>query len=207
MCRSVFRNNFHTVYCKSFRILRASVLSAHFFWFLLRDFKKQSLIGHTYCVSETGHFEWVFWSPWAKIEKSEQITLKPWEIWTDCKKHLIIRSKLCPALLPHRKKYIYVSQPQIQVYIFYGLTSPTLDVILLVVLKRQFELINKYHYYIPNPFFHNNTCWETCVLPRICIIFKSIKNKLFVGNAMGKMEGRPITHWWQHVVAEIEGGP
>ena len=58
-----------------------------------------------------------------------------------------------------------------------------------------------------NPFFHNNTCWETCILPRICIIFKSIKNKLFVDNAMGKMEGRPITRGWQHVVAKIEGGP
>ena len=183
------------------------MILAHFFWFLLRDFKKQSLIGHTCCVSETGHFEWVFWSPWAKIEKSKQITLKPWEFWTDCKKCLIIGSKLCPTLVPHHKKYIYVSQLQIQVYIFYDLTSPTSDVILLVVWKRQFELINKYHYYIPNPFFPNNTCWETCVLPRTCIISKSIKNKLFMGNFMGKMEGRPITRRWWYVVAEIEDGP
>ena len=100
--------NFHAVYCKSFRILGASAILAHFFWFLLRDFKKQLLIGHTYCVSETGHFEWVFLSPWAKIEKREQITLKPWEIWTNCKKCLIIGSKLCPALVPHHKKYICI---------------------------------------------------------------------------------------------------
>ena len=47
--------------------------------------------------------------------------------------------------------------------------------ILLVVLKWQFELINKYHYCIQNPILHNHTCWETSVLPWYRFIFKSIK--------------------------------
>ena len=84
--RVEFKIDFYAVYCKSFKILSASGLSAHFFWFWPRDFKKLTLIGHTYCVSDTGHFEWVFWSPWAKIEKIEPIILKAWEFWTDCKK-------------------------------------------------------------------------------------------------------------------------
>ena len=73
-----------------------------------------------------------------------------------------------------------------------GLTPPMSDVILLVVLKCQFELINKYHYCIQNPLFHNITCWETCGLPKIHIIFRIMKNQLLVGAAMDKMEGRPI---------------
>ena len=57
----------------------------------------------------------------------------------------------------------------------------TSELILLAALKRQFELINKYHYCIRNTFFHNNGCWEPCILAKICVIFKSFKDQLLVG--------------------------
>ena len=102
--KAKFRTDFLAVCCKNFRILKATGLSAQFFWFLPRDLKKLTLIGQTYCVSETGHFERVFWSPWAKIKKSEPITLKPWEFCTDCKKRMIlvqnVRRWTCYALEP-----------------------------------------------------------------------------------------------------------
>ena len=86
------------------RALEFPVLQGYliFFLYLFRDFQKFKLIGQTYCVSETGHFEWVFFSsPWAKIEKSEPITQKSWEFWTDCKKkhyNLFRTTKnMCPS--------------------------------------------------------------------------------------------------------------
>ena len=68
--------------------------------------------------------------------------------------------------------------------------------ILLVVLKRQFELINKYHYCIQNTFFHNNACWETFILPRIRVIFKSIKKQWHVSNTPGVCNVGPICCGW-----------
>ena len=50
-------------------------------------------------------------------------------------------------------------------------------VYLLAALKCQFELINKYLYCIRNTFFHNNGCWDPCILAKIRVIFKSIKNQ------------------------------
>ena len=107
-CRAEFWTNYHAVFCNRFRILTASFLSAHFFWFLLRGFKKLTWIGsrvsEKHWVSETYHFEWVFWSPWAKIEKSEPIRRKLWEFWTDCKKTHGNRFKTLPYICSEPQK-------------------------------------------------------------------------------------------------------
>ena len=42
--------------------------------------------------------------------------------------------------------------------------------------KTPIQLINKYHYCIQNTFFHNNACWETCILPKIRIILEVSKS-------------------------------
>ena len=111
--RAEFWTDYHAFFCNGFRILTASVLSAHFFRFLTRDFKKITWIGsrvsEKHWVSEICHFEWVFWSPWAKIEKSEPITRKPWEFWTHCKKTHDNRFKTLPYVC---------SEPQIKLKIY-----------------------------------------------------------------------------------------
>ena len=107
-CRAEIWTDYHAVFCNGFRILTAKALSAHFFRFLTRDFKKITWIGsrvsEKHWVSETCHFEWVFWSPWAKIEKSELITRKPWEFWTHCKKTHDNRFKTLPYVCSETQK-------------------------------------------------------------------------------------------------------
>ena len=75
------------------RASESSVLQGYqlTFLFLPRDLKKLHLISQTYCVSDVGPFEWVFWSPQAKIkwaDNTEALRI----LYRLIKKHLIIGS-------------------------------------------------------------------------------------------------------------------
>ena len=101
-CRAEFWTNYHAFFCNQFRILTASILLAHFFWFLPRDFNKliqngMFLIPSAFLIP-CCQFMWVFWSPWAKIKKSEPIRWKQWEFWINCKKLDDNRFKTLPYI-------------------------------------------------------------------------------------------------------------
>ena len=75
-CRAEFWTDYHAFFCNGFRILTASMLSAHFFRFFPRDFKKLTWIGRR--VSEKtlgirkGHFEWIHVSFMKSLGKNQK---------------------------------------------------------------------------------------------------------------------------------------
>ena len=97
--RAEFWTYYHVFFCNRFRILTASALSAHFFWFLPRDLKILIQNGLFLIHKKCGELVSIFLKSLSKNKKSEPITLKPWGFWSSCNKPHENRS-----FVPHHKK-------------------------------------------------------------------------------------------------------
>ena len=86
--RAEFWTEYHAFFCNRFRILTASVLSAHFFRFLPRDLKKLIQNGLFLIHNECGELVSIFWSPWVKkkswADNPEALRILKLLQWTAC---------------------------------------------------------------------------------------------------------------------------